>query len=49
MTPAKPDRRRSLLGRSPRQTKKQPPVAPPPREKGDDKPAAPPEMDRACR
>ena len=33
--------RRALLGRSPRAMKKQPPVAPPPREKGVD-PATPP-------
>jgi serine protease Do len=36
-----PDRRRLLLGQSPRKLKYQPPVAPPPREKGDDKPSAP--------
>jgi S1-C subfamily serine protease len=34
--------RRSLLGRSPRLMKKQPPVAPPPREKGADALAPPP-------
>jgi S1-C subfamily serine protease len=34
--------RRSLLGRSPRMLKKQPPVAPPPREKGTDMLAPPP-------
>jgi serine protease Do len=34
--------RRALLGRSPRQMKKQPPVAPPPREKGVDLLAPPP-------
>lgn len=39
---AKPDRRRLLLGQSPRRAKGQPPVAPPPREKGAEKPAMPP-------
>jgi S1-C subfamily serine protease len=33
--------RRLLVGQSPRKAKAQPPVAPPPREKGDDKPVAP--------
>jgi len=37
--PPKPDRRRLLAGQSPRRLKHQPPVAPPPREKGEDKPA----------
>jgi S1-C subfamily serine protease len=37
--PPKPDRRRLLASQSPRRVKFQPPVAPPPREKGDDKPA----------
>ena len=36
-----PDRRRLLLGQSPRKARGQPPVAPSPREKGDDKPAIP--------
>ena len=42
IVPAKPDRRRSLLGHGTRQAKNQPPVAPPPRPIDDDKPAAPP-------